>query len=170
MSYPEGLDQEISHTIALLYVAMAGAWSTEQRGDDVAVYSGRDDTHHGSRLMNLVDGDRNFQNNIDAIVSAVNGYHRLADALTSERANSKEWCDLCGRAQIKSSELVEKLNDFDLELAATLSLLWERSAEEEKEDIKLKYPNWSTGDQNVHIQWSPMSFDNSDETEDDELP
>jgi hypothetical protein len=49
---------------------MPGLWSVEPHGDTVALYAGRDDQHHGLRLMNLDDGDANFAANARLIAAA----------------------------------------------------------------------------------------------------
>lgn len=45
-------------------------WTTEPHGSTIALYSGRDDRHHGARLMNLDDGNINFEANARLIASA----------------------------------------------------------------------------------------------------
>lgn len=46
-----------------------GPWVAEPHGNTTALYSGRDNFHHGLRLLNLDDGDANFAANV-ALISA----------------------------------------------------------------------------------------------------
>ena len=55
-------------------------WITEPHGDTTALYSGRDRDHHGLRLMNLDDGDMNFEANAAFIVRACNSHDELVAA------------------------------------------------------------------------------------------
>lgn len=48
----------------------AGPWTVEPHGATIALYSGRDRDHHGLRLMNLDDGDSNFEANARLIAAA----------------------------------------------------------------------------------------------------
>lgn len=47
-----------------------GKWTTEPHGNTTALYCDRDEEHHGLRLMNLDDGDSNFDANVRLITSA----------------------------------------------------------------------------------------------------
>lgn len=161
----QDLDREIETTLDLLSKATGGVWSVEPHGQYIALYSDRLENQHGLRLMNFDDGDSNYQNNINAIPAAVNGYIRLANELKAERANSEQYCNAWGQSQINASNLAERLDGIDTELALVLKSLWERSTEEQRETIKMNYPNWTPGDLNVFIKWSPMDSSDFDTTE-----
>lgn len=45
-------------------------WSSEPHGSTTALYAGRSRQRHGLRLMNLDDGDSNFEANRDFIAAA----------------------------------------------------------------------------------------------------
>lgn len=45
-------------------------WTIEPHGNTHALYENRDNYHHGLRLMNLDDGDKNFEQNAKLICSA----------------------------------------------------------------------------------------------------
>jgi hypothetical protein len=47
-----------------------GPWKAEPHGDTTALYADRGPNRHGLRLMNLDDGDMNFEANVRLIESA----------------------------------------------------------------------------------------------------
>lgn len=47
-----------------------GPWTIEPHGNGYALYSGRDNTHHGLNLMNITEPDRNFKVNKPLIEAA----------------------------------------------------------------------------------------------------
>jgi len=53
-------------------------WTTEPHGNTTALYSGRIPNQHGLRLMNLDDGDSNFENNLRLIENAPELYEELS--------------------------------------------------------------------------------------------
>lgn len=58
-----------------------GPWTTEPHGNTTAFYSGAShglNGRHGLRLMNLDDGDRNFDANAQLIAAAPDLYAALA--------------------------------------------------------------------------------------------
>jgi hypothetical protein len=65
----------------LLSVITPGNWSAESHGDTIALYAGRNDKRHGLRLMNLDDGDSNFEANVGLIVSAPDLIRALIDEI-----------------------------------------------------------------------------------------
>jgi len=61
--------------------------------------------------------------------------------------------------------LAERADGIDTELALTLTTLWNRSNEEQRETIRLNYPKWKPGDLNVFFKWSeinPADIDTTD--------
>lgn len=60
-----------------------GLWTTEPHGNTTALYSGRGEHQHGMRLMNLDDGDWNFEANarlIEAAPDLLSALEMLTDA------------------------------------------------------------------------------------------
>ena len=52
--------------------ASVGVWSIEPHGPTVSLYAGRYANRHGNRLMNLDNGDDNFDANCELIITAAN--------------------------------------------------------------------------------------------------
>ena len=62
-----------------------GKWTVEQHGNTHALYCDRDEYHHGLRLMNLGDGDMNF----DANASLISAAPDMLEALLVEARNAQ---------------------------------------------------------------------------------
>lgn len=83
-----------------------GEWTVEPHGNTHALYAGRDRDHHGLRLMNLDDGDRNFDANVKLITSAP----KLFEALKSVQTFFEEW-------EEKDQESFNKFMNIDTHIA-----------------------------------------------------
>ena len=80
----------------------SGDWSVEPHGDGHALYAGRDNEHHGLRLLNITDGDRNIIANCTLIHAAPDLYAALQAVLRVADRNTEEF-DLA-RAAIAKAE------------------------------------------------------------------
>lgn len=67
---PAGMLADAERALKLCEHATEGPWATEPHGDTTALYSGRDSQHHGLRLLNLDDGDGNFDFNLEFIAAS----------------------------------------------------------------------------------------------------
>ena len=79
-----------------------GPWLFEPHGETHALYSRRDDTKHGLRLMNLADGDRNFIANANLIAAAPELYEALCDMVSDRDCLSKKTIEFAERALAKA--------------------------------------------------------------------
>ncbi|MBN7763532.1 hypothetical protein JYP52_20540 [Nitratireductor aquibiodomus] len=64
-----------------------GPWLVEPHGKTYALYSRRDDRYHGLRLVNLDDGDHNFEANARLIAAAPD----MLEALKQARGWLQGW-------------------------------------------------------------------------------
>lgn len=109
----------IEEARALLAKATLGEWSAEPHGirprPPWALYAGRDDSHHGLRLLNMDDGDSNFAANVALIVAAPRLLWTLADE--------------CDRLRTALAEAEAKLAAVTAERDASQAEFYERMAD-----------------------------------------
>lgn len=115
-------DERLAEIEAGLWHVSCGPWTVEPHGNTTALYSGREATAHGFRLLNLDDGDSNFAANAAHIARCDPDTIRAMIARIREAEERVHYAEGTAAAQIagRETELWEARAEGRKEVASAL--------------------------------------------------